>query len=165
MLRPAWEGIFDNRKGLYYSNPKNRIQENTNDRTNDRTNDSTKDNKNYNNINLNIPYYNENVEYLKNNTLNTKDKYENLYNLMDRISFISRYLLKGNDYYKLYISKNANKYFTNDNLNNDDIDNTETTDNTNTTNTTKTTKTTNTNDTNDTNDTTNTSDTNTINSI
>jgi hypothetical protein len=131
MLRPAWQGSIDNRKGLYYSNPKNKIQENMKDAINENTTQY--------NINLNIPYYNENVEYLKNNTLNTKDKYENLYNLMDRISFISRYLLKGNDYYKLYISKNANKYFTNDIINNEEADSMNTNMNTNTNTNTNTT--------------------------
>ena len=35
----------------------------------------------------------------------------NYFHLLDKIGFISKYLLKGDDYYKLYISKNANKYF------------------------------------------------------
>ena len=146
MLRPDWQGSIDYKKGLYYSNPKNRLQENIKDNIkdniNDITNDSINNTKNNsinksitnninNNINLNIPYYNENFEYLQNNTLTTKDNYENFYNLTDRISFISRYLLKGNDYYKLYISKNANKYFANDNIINEEVANTDTT-NTNT---------------------------------
>ena len=39
-------------------------------------------------------------------------KYDNnYYHLLDRIGSVSRFLLKGNDYYKSYISKNANKYY------------------------------------------------------
>ena len=36
------------------------------------------------------------------------------------MSNISRFILKGNDYYRLYISKNSNKYFTNTEDINDD---------------------------------------------
>ena len=142
MLRPAWQGVFDCKKGLYYSDPKNSVKDNTNiNNINNSITDSLSDNtkfnaKNENKINLNIPYYNENCEYLQNNTLSTKDQYDNLYKLMDRISFVSRYLLKGNDYYKLYISKNANKYFNHDTINNDDVDNSTNTNTTNVDNTT-----------------------------
>jgi len=114
MLKPAWHGIIDPRKGLYYSNSKNKPSKNdttTNDTT---TNDTTTNDTTTNIfIDKNIPYYNENLEYLRNNINN--EKYNaNYFNLLDRIGYISRYLLKGNDYYRLYISKNANKYFTND---------------------------------------------------
>ena len=76
-------------------------------------------NSNYNFKTYKIPYYNVNFEYLQNNINNQDKNNTNYYNLLDRIGYISRYLLKGNDYYRLYISKNSNKYFCNDN-NNDD---------------------------------------------
>ena len=59
-----------------------------------------------------IPYYNENIEYLQSNNINNKYN-NNYYKLLDRMSNISRFILKGNDYYRLYISKNSNKYFNN----------------------------------------------------
>ena len=109
MLKPAWYGIIDPRKGLYYSNSKNKPSKNDSITNDSITNDSTTNIF----IDKNIPYYNENLEYLRNNINN--EKYNaNYFNLLDRIGYISRYLLKGNDYYRLYISKNANKYFTND---------------------------------------------------
>ena len=124
MLKPAWHGIIDPRKGLYYSNSKNKPSKNdstTNDSTknisttNDSTTNITTTNITTTNIFIdkNIPYYNENLEYLRNN-INDEKYNANYFNLLDRIGYISRYLLKGNDYYRLYISKNANKYFTND---------------------------------------------------
>ena len=131
MLKPDWHGIIDHKKGLYNSNIKNKLT----------TNDKTTSNINTNEITVipdtifidkNIPYYNENLEYLRNNI--TNEKYNaNYFNLLDRIGYISRYLLKGNDYYRLYISKNANKYFTNDD--NCDLDNNINNNNTNNTNT------------------------------
>ena len=119
MLKPAWYGIIDPRKGLYYSNTKNKPT--TNDTTtNDTTTNDTTTNDTTTNITTkkifidkNIPYYNENLEYLRNNINNEKYN-SNYFNLLDRIGYISRYLLKGNDYHRIYISKNANKYFTND---------------------------------------------------
>jgi hypothetical protein len=60
-----------------------------------------------------IPYYNENIEYLQSNYINNNKYDNNYYKLLDRMGNISRFILKGNDYYKLYISKNSNKYFNN----------------------------------------------------
>ena len=56
-------------------------------------------------------YYNETLNYLQSNSYNKYD--ENYYNVLNKIGNISRYILKGNDYNKLYISKNSNKYFNN----------------------------------------------------
>ena len=63
--------------------------------------------------NSRIPYYNENIEYLQSNHINNNKYDNNYYKLLDRMGNISRFILKGNDYYKLYISKNSNKYFNN----------------------------------------------------
>ena len=83
--------------------------------TNTNTDIDTNTNTNTDNcITNNIPYYNKNIEYLKNNIDNQNKEITNYFNLLDRIGYISRYLLKGNDYYKLYISKNSNKYFENE---------------------------------------------------
>jgi len=107
MFNPSWRGVIDCKKGLYYSNKNNTI--NNTDIKN------TIDINQYNFSNSTIPYYNINLEYLKTETDNQYKYNNNYYNLLDRIGYISRYLLKGNDYYKLYISKNANKYFTHEN--------------------------------------------------
>ena len=102
-LRPSWQG---NRSGIKAG------KEITNTNSAEKNNDDT---INYS-INLEIPYYNENVEYLQSNiNINKKDQYENLHNVIDKIAYISRYLLKAKDYDRLYISKNANKYFTTNN--------------------------------------------------
>ena len=122
MLRPEWKGIYDCKKGLYKSNSKtnsvSHIENNLIDskieteKTEDKQDTNVNNNAAIYTINLNIPYYNEKLEYLKNNTDN--NKYDNnYYTLLDKIGYISRYILKGYDYYKLYISKNANKYFSN----------------------------------------------------
>lgn len=147
MFNPSWRGVIDWKKGLYYSN-KNHTKDTINTKDIIDTED-TKDTKNiidtkyikdiidtkdtkedilditdtnkFNFINSTIPYYNINLEYLKSETHNQYKYNNNYYNVLDRIGYISRYLLKGNDYYKLYISKNANKYFTHetdDNSNN-----------------------------------------------
>ena len=73
---------------------------------------------NYNNLfnldNSTVPYYNENLEYLKQNINHEHKINHNYFILLDKIGYISRYLLKGDDYYRLYISKHSNKYFKND---------------------------------------------------
>ena len=78
-------------------------------------------NVNYFNFkNSKIPYYNENTEYLHSYTINNKKYNNNYYKLLDRMGNISKFILKGNDYYRLYISKNSNKYFnTTEDINND----------------------------------------------
>jgi hypothetical protein len=133
MFSPSWKGVIDWKKGLYYSNTNhinqnidNIITKNTKtidniDNVNNINNVDNVETNKFNFIDSAIPYYNINLEYLKNET-NNQNKYNaNYYNLLDRIGNISRYLLKGNDYYKLYISKNANKYFTHET--DDDINN------------------------------------------
>jgi len=135
MFTPSWKGVTDWKQGLYYSNKKNTKQniDNMNIKSTNHTDKKdtidtidttdTIDTKHINFIDSTIPYYNINIEYLKNET-NNQDKYNNnYYNLLDRIGYISRYLLKGNDYYKLYISKNANKYFTHESDNDTDSQN------------------------------------------
>ena len=61
-----------------------------------------------------------------------------------RIGSISKFLLKGNDYYKLYISKNANKYYNDHEVdtstNNNNNNSNDTNDNTNDPNTSNDTK-------------------------
>jgi len=78
-------------------------------------------NVNYFNFkNSKIPYYNENTEYLYSYTINNKKYNNNYYKLLDRMGNISKFILKGNDYYRLYISKNSNKYFnTTEDINDD----------------------------------------------
>jgi hypothetical protein len=129
MFQPSWRGKINLQNGLYYSNPKNTMKDtktntkntntdtinNDNDSDNHIINNNTINNSTYNFTTSEIPYYNENLEYLQNNIYNQNKDNTNYYNLLDRIGYISRYLLKGNDYYRLYISKNSNKYFTNDN--------------------------------------------------
>ena len=120
MFQPSWRGKYNFKNGLYYSNNKHiRKDTNTDTDTNINTNTNTdidiNTNTNTDNcITNNIPYYNKNIEYLKNNIDNQNKEITNYFNLLDRIGYISRYLLKGNDYYKLYISKNSNKYFENE---------------------------------------------------
>ena len=144
MFKPEWLGKIDWKKGLYLS--KNTDTENTktinnkinntnieetinhdinknilediNIKKNEGNNTIITENKfNYNkSINLDIPYYNETIEYMNSKVSNKYDT--NYYHLLDRIGHVSRFLLKGNDYYKSYISKNANKYY-NDKGNND----------------------------------------------
>ena len=81
-------------------------------------------NVNYFNFkNSKIPYYNENTEYLYSYTINNKKYNNNYYKLLDRMGNISKFILKGNDYYRLYISKNSNKYFTTTEDINDDTKN------------------------------------------
>jgi len=81
-------------------------------------------NVNYFNFkNSKIPYYNENTEYLNSYTINNKKYNNNYYKLLDRMGNISKFILKGNDYYRLYISKNSNKYFTTTEDINDDTKN------------------------------------------
>lgn len=122
MFQPSWRGKYNFKNGLYYSNNKHiRKDTNTDTDTNINTNTNTdidiNTNTNTDNcITNNIPYYNKNIEYLKNNIDNQNKEITNYFNLLDRIGYISRYLLKGNDYYKLYISKNSNKYFENESV-------------------------------------------------
>jgi len=130
MFNPDWLGKIDLKKGLYASKNRknedkqllNNINENT--KLENNINEDNKDNKNNNkeiktitnetqfnynkNSNLEIPYYNETINYMNSKVSNKYDN--NYYHLLDRIGSISRFLLKGNDYYKSYISKNANKY-------------------------------------------------------
>ena len=135
MFQPSWRGTINCKLGLYNSNPNRRNTTIDATKTDTTKTDTTKtdttktdttnnddDNTNldikHNNYNFNtykIPYYNVNSEYLQNNINNQDKDNTNYYNLLDRIGYISRYLLKGNDYYRLYISKNSNKYFSNDN--------------------------------------------------
>jgi len=115
MFSPDWLGKIDWKKGLYAS--KNRddkdkqVLNNINDNTNleETINEDNTDNKDNKNINLDIPYYNETIDYM--NSKVSKKYDNNYYHLLDRIGSVSRFLLKGNDYYKSYISKNANKYY------------------------------------------------------
>ena len=129
MFKPEWLGKIDWKKGLYASknkdnqdNQDNQVLNNINENTINEDNEDNKDNKeelntinnetqfNYNkDINLDIPYYNETINYM--NSKVSKKYDTNYYYLLDRIGSVSRFLLKGNDYYKSYISKNANKYY------------------------------------------------------
>ena len=103
----------------------------TKDRSNNKDIDDNKDtddnkdilqNLNYFNFtNSQIPYYNENTEYLNSYSINNQKYNNNYYKLLDRMGNISRFILKGNDYYKLYISKNSNKYLNITEDINDDI--------------------------------------------
>ena len=113
MFQPSWRGKINLQNGLYYSNPKNSMKDK------DTIKDTTKNSNTYNFTTSDIPYYNVNLEYLQTNINNQTKDNTNYYNLLDRIGYISRYLLKGNDYHRLYISKNSNKYFNNEN---EDID-------------------------------------------
>ena len=127
MLRPSWQGKIDNSKGLYYSNSKNIKNKDIKNTIDNNIENTTLHSNNFGYIDKNIPYYNENKEYLENNTDNQYNVNANYFNLLDRIGYISKYLLKGNDYYRLYISKNSNKYFSH----NDDTNIQENTTNTN----------------------------------
>ena len=147
MFTPDWLGKIDWKKGLYLSKKSNfeeyykekttletnqmklEIIKKLNEGMNDNNTNETKFNYNKQ-LNLDIPYYNETIDYMNSKT---NIKYDtNYYHLLDRIGSISKFLLKGNDYYKLYISKNANKYYndhevdtsTNNNNSNDTNDNT-----------------------------------------
>ena len=68
--------------------------------------------KDYNfkfNISRDIPYYIETIDYM--NSINNNKKYDNnYYHLLDKIGSVSKFILKGDDYYKSYINKNSNKY-------------------------------------------------------
>ena len=125
MFKPEWLGKIDWKKGLYSSkntdnediqtlknklkntkveeNINQYINEEINQDINEEINNITTENKfNYiKSINLDIPYYNETIDYM--NSKVSKKYDNNYYHLLDRIGYVSKFLLKGNDYYKSYI--------------------------------------------------------------
>ena len=113
---------ISNNKNLKNSNEIINITKDINDK--DINDKDILQNVNYFNFkNSKIPYYNENTEYLYSYTINNKKYNNNYYKLLDRMGNISKFILKGNDYYRLYISKNSNKYFTTTEDINDDTKN------------------------------------------
>ena len=146
MINSTWVGIINWDNGININNVKkqkivnnnnisnNNISNNKNIKNSNEIINITKDindkdindkdilqNVNYFNFkNSKIPYYNENTEYLYSYTINNKKYNNNYYKLLDRMGNISKFILKGNDYYRLYISKNSNKYFnTTEDINDD----------------------------------------------
>ena len=136
MFKPDWLGKIDWKKGLYASKNREKEEKEKEEKEKEEKEKEEKEKEeiqkkekeefntiisethfNYNKFsNLDIPYYNETIDYM--NSKVSKKYDNNYYHLLDKIGSVSRFLLKGNDYYKSYISKNANKYY-NDKESND----------------------------------------------